>query len=111
VGNPAGCGCTFRIRAGPGGPKTPLVRVAYPNRPPFDRLDCGALAVRRAFLVPGQGAQTAGVLHALPEHEAVRATFRAAPTALRLNPADMDSGAVLNSTVAVQLGVLLAAVA
>jgi malonate decarboxylase epsilon subunit len=67
--------------------------------------------VRTAFLFPGQGAQTPGFLHSLPEHEAVRATFRDAQNALRLNPADMDSGAVLNSTVAVQLGVLIAGVA
>lgn len=67
--------------------------------------------MRLAFLFPGQGAQTPGFLHALPEHEAVRATFCDAQKALLLNPAEMDSGAVLNSTVAVQLGVLIAGVA
>lgn len=69
------------------------------------------MTLQTAFLFPGQGAQTPGFLHALPEHEAVRATFRDAQKALPLNPADMDSGAVLNSTVSVQLGVLIAGVA
>jgi malonate decarboxylase epsilon subunit len=69
------------------------------------------MTLRTAFLFPGQGAQTPGFLHALPEHEAVRATFHAAHEALLLNPADMDSAAVLQSTVAVQLGVLIAGVA
>lgn len=67
--------------------------------------------MQSAFLFPGQGAQTPGFLHALPEHEAVRATFQDAQKVLPLNPADMDSGAVLDSTVAVQLGVLIAGVA
>jgi malonate decarboxylase epsilon subunit len=67
--------------------------------------------LQTACLFPGQGAQTPGFLHALPEHEAVRATFRHAQKALLLNPADMDSGAALNSTVSVQLGVLIAGVA
>lgn len=69
------------------------------------------MALQSAFLFPGQGAQTPGFLHALPEHDAVRATFRDAQQAIPLNPADMDSGAVLDSTVAVQLGVLIAGVA
>jgi malonate decarboxylase epsilon subunit len=69
------------------------------------------MALQSAFLFPGQGAQTPGFLHALPEHDAVRATFDAAQEALPLNPAEMDSSAVLNSTVAVQLGVLIAGVA
>src|SRR3569833_4112817 len=69
------------------------------------------MAMQTAFLIPGQGAQTPGFLHALPEHEAVRATFRAAHEALPLNPVDMDSGAVLRSTAAVQLGILIAGVA
>jgi|KBSMisStandDraft_5_1062788.scaffolds.fasta_scaffold80304_2 malonate decarboxylase epsilon subunit len=69
------------------------------------------MTLQSAFLFPGQGAQTPGFLHALPEHEAVRATYRTAHEALELNPADMDSGAVLHSTVAVQLGVLIAGVA
>ena len=69
------------------------------------------MTLQSAFLFPGQGAQTPGFLHALPEHEAVRATYHAAHEVLALNPADMDSGAVLHSTVAVQLGVLIAGVA
>src|SRR3569833_1713051 len=69
------------------------------------------MAMQTAFLFPGQGAQTPGFLHALPEHESVLATFRAAHEALPFYPVDMDSGAVLRSTAAVQLGILIAGVA
>jgi malonate decarboxylase epsilon subunit len=47
----------------------------------------------------------------LPEHPAVEATFREAQNVLHLDPGGMDSATALNSTVAVQLGLLIAGVA
>jgi malonate decarboxylase epsilon subunit len=67
--------------------------------------------MRTAFLFPGQGAQAPNFLHALPEHEAVRVTFAEAAQVLDLDPAEMDSEDALRSTVAVQLGTLIAGVA
>ena len=68
------------------------------------------MTLRSVLLFPGQGAQTPNYLHALPEHEAVRATLRDAQTILQLDPSGLDSAAALNSTVSVQLGVLIAGV-
>jgi malonate decarboxylase epsilon subunit len=67
--------------------------------------------MRTSFLFPGQGAQSPGFLHALPEHEAVRDTFDEASRVLDQDPREMDSEAALKSTVAVQLGTLIAGVA
>lgn len=67
--------------------------------------------VRSVILFPGQGSQTPNYLHELPEHPAVQATFNEARGVLQLDPDGMDSAATLNSTVAVQLGVLIAGVA
>jgi malonate decarboxylase epsilon subunit len=67
--------------------------------------------MRTAFLFPGQGAQSPNFLHALPAHEAVRATLLEAKQVLGVNPSDLDSEAALRSTVAVQSGTLVAGVA
>jgi malonate decarboxylase epsilon subunit len=64
-----------------------------------------------ALLFPGQGAQTPGFLHRLPEHAAVRATLAEAARALGVGLEELDSAAALESTVAVQLGTVIAGVA
>jgi malonate decarboxylase epsilon subunit len=69
------------------------------------------MLLQSAILFPGQGSQTPGFLHGLPEHQAVHATFREVQDVLLVDPGGMDSAAALNSTVAVQLGVLIAGVA
>lgn len=69
------------------------------------------MTLRSAFLFPGQGAQTPGFLHALPDHDAVRVTLQDARDVLQFDPGALDSAAALNSTVSVQLGVLIAGVA
>lgn len=69
------------------------------------------MTLRCALLFPGQGSQTPNFLDALPEHEAVRGTLRDARDILQRDPKELDSPAALNSTVAVQLGVLIAGVA
>jgi malonate decarboxylase epsilon subunit len=69
------------------------------------------MALQSVILFPGQGAQTANFLHELPEHQLVQATFREAQDVLLLDPAGLDGSTALNSTVAVQLGVLIAGVA
>ncbi|WP_028535690.1 malonate decarboxylase subunit epsilon [Paludibacterium yongneupense] len=63
------------------------------------------------FTFPGQGAQQPGMLHALPDHAAVRATLDEAGAALKCDPLTLDSSAALQSTVAVQLALLVAGVA
>ena len=64
-----------------------------------------------AYLFPGQGAQTAGFLHRLPEHPAVKQTLDQAREALRLDVLMLDTAAALRSTRNVQLSVLVAGVA
>jgi malonate decarboxylase epsilon subunit len=64
-----------------------------------------------AYLFPGQGAQTAGFLQRLPRHPAVSATLEEAGAVLGLEIMSLDGAAALASTVAVQLGVLIAGVA
>jgi malonate decarboxylase epsilon subunit len=64
-----------------------------------------------AYLFPGQGAQTAGFLHRLPQHPAVSATLDEAATVLGMEVLSLDSAAALTSTVAVQLSLLIAGVA
>ncbi|MGO4332857.1 malonate decarboxylase subunit epsilon [Cupriavidus sp. 2TAF22] len=60
---------------------------------------------------PGQGAQRAGMLHALPDHPAVHATVAETSAALGEDVLALDSAAALASTVAVQLCLLTAGVA
>lgn len=64
-----------------------------------------------ALLFPGQGAQSAGFLHKLPQHDAVRTTLDEASAALGLDVLTLDSDDALRSTVAVQIGLTVAGVA
>jgi malonate decarboxylase epsilon subunit len=64
-----------------------------------------------AFLFPGQGAQTPGFLGRLPSHPAVTATLDEAGDVLERDARALDTEAALASTVAVQLGGLIAGVA
>ena len=64
-----------------------------------------------ALLFPGQGAQRPGFLRRLPEHPAVRATLAEAAGVLGRDVQALDEAAALRSTVAVQLGTLIAGVA
>jgi malonate decarboxylase epsilon subunit len=67
--------------------------------------------VSAAYLFPGQGAQTPGFLHRLPEHPAVTHTLDEAAEALRLDVLTLDTAGALLSTRNVQLSVLVAGVA
>ncbi|HEY2000566.1 malonate decarboxylase subunit epsilon [Paraburkholderia sp.] len=64
-----------------------------------------------AFQFPGQGAQSAGFLHRLPEHAAVRDTLAEASQVLGIDVLTLDTSAALRSTVAVQVGLVVAGVA
>ena len=63
------------------------------------------------FTFPGQGAQRAGLLHALPDDPLVARTLDEAGAALGLDALSLDGEAALASTVAVQLALLVAGVA
>ncbi len=67
--------------------------------------------MRVALLFPGQGAQTPGFLHRLPQHAAVEATLAEAAAVLGAELTELDSAPALESTGAVQLGTLIAGVA
>ena len=64
-----------------------------------------------ALLVPGQGSQTPGFLHELPEYSSVRETLAEASAVLGKDILELDSAEALQSTVAVQLSLLTAGVA
>lgn len=64
-----------------------------------------------ALLFPGQGAQSPGFLHKLPQHDAVQATLNEASAALGLDVLSLDDAEALRSTVAVQIGLTVAGVA
>ncbi len=64
-----------------------------------------------AFLFPGQGSQRAGMLHTLPDHPQVRATFEEASATLHRDPRELDEEKTLESTVATQLAIFIAGVA
>ncbi|MDA5194204.1 ACP S-malonyltransferase [Govanella unica] len=64
-----------------------------------------------AFLCPGQGAQTPGFLHDLPDHPAVAETVREASHYLGFDVLDLDGAEALRSTVAVQIATVVASVA
>ncbi len=64
-----------------------------------------------ALLFPGQGAQTPGFLHRLPEHAAVQATLSEGAGVLGVSLEELDSAAALESTGAVQLATVIAGVA
>jgi malonate decarboxylase epsilon subunit len=63
------------------------------------------------FTFPGQGAQRAGMLHALPPMEAARHTLEQASDTLGRDVLKLDSEAALASSVAVQIALLVAGVA
>ncbi|MDE1147507.1 MAG: malonate decarboxylase subunit epsilon [Azospirillaceae bacterium] len=63
------------------------------------------------FLCPGQGAQTPGFMHELPDTPEVAATLAEASRALGHDVLDLDTAEHLESTVAVQLTALVAGVA
>ncbi|MGI2035477.1 malonate decarboxylase subunit epsilon [Rhizobium panacihumi] len=63
------------------------------------------------FFFPGQGVQTAGFLHALPDVDGVSETLQEAAEALKADPLSLDSEESLKSTVNVQLGLLIAGTA
>ena len=62
------------------------------------------------FLFPGQGAQRPGMLHCLPDHPMVAATFEEASRILGRNVLELDEEKVLQSTVATQLAIYIAGV-
>lgn len=64
-----------------------------------------------ALIFPGQGAQSAGFLHRLPAHDAVRATLDEASTTLGFDVTTLDTDDALRSTVAVQVALTVAGVA
>ncbi|WP_233855556.1 malonate decarboxylase subunit epsilon [Paraburkholderia sp. HD33-4] len=64
-----------------------------------------------ALLFPGQGAQSEGFLHRLPQHRAVLDTLAEAADTLDIDVLTLDSPDALDSTVAVQLGLTIAGVA
>ena len=63
------------------------------------------------FTFPGQGAQRAGMLHALPQDTAVRDAFSEASDTLNVDVLTLDTETALRSTVAAQLCLLVAGVA
>jgi malonate decarboxylase epsilon subunit len=64
-----------------------------------------------ALLFPGQGSQTPGMLHHLPDHPAVHQTLQEISTELGYDALTLDSAEALHSTVPVQLALLTAGVA
>jgi malonate decarboxylase epsilon subunit len=64
-----------------------------------------------AFLFPGQGSQVPGMLHALPEHGSVRGAIEEACEFLGRDVFELDTAAALQSTVSVQLALLISGVA
>ncbi|CAJ0680690.1 malonate decarboxylase subunit epsilon [Ralstonia mannitolilytica] len=63
------------------------------------------------FMFPGQGSQRVGMLHALPDDPAVAQTLAEAGDVLGIDPRTLDTAQALQSTVAVQLSLLIAGVA
>jgi malonate decarboxylase epsilon subunit len=67
-----------------------------------------------AFLFPGQGSQFAGFMHSLggaSPHARIGETIEEASDVLHINVLDLDHADALSSTVAVQIGLLVAGVA
>jgi malonate decarboxylase epsilon subunit len=63
-----------------------------------------------AFIFPGQGSQEEGMLHALPDHPDVAGTLKEASAILGRDVLDLDSHEALESTLHVQLALLIAGV-
>ena len=64
-----------------------------------------------AFVFPGQGAQSEGLLHHLPQHAEVSRTIEQASGILGVDIAGLDNAEALLSTAAVQLALVIAGVA
>ncbi|BCF99246.1 malonyl CoA-acyl carrier protein transacylase [Paraburkholderia sp. PGU19] len=64
-----------------------------------------------ALIFPGQGAQTEGFLHRLGTHSAIQTTLDEASDMLNVDVLMLDTQTALESTVAVQTGLLIAGVA
>jgi malonate decarboxylase epsilon subunit len=64
-----------------------------------------------AFLFPGQGAQVPGMLHRMPDHSEITATFEEASQVLGQDILGLDTEQALCSTVTVQLALLISAIA
>jgi malonate decarboxylase epsilon subunit len=64
-----------------------------------------------AFLYPGQGAQVPGMLHRMPDHSQITATFEEAGRILGQDILELDTEQGLSSTVSVQLALLISGVA
>ncbi len=63
------------------------------------------------FTFPGQGAQLPGMLHRLPAHPEVTRSLKEAKAVLGIDPLTLDSARAQQSTIAVQLCLLIAGVA
>lgn len=63
------------------------------------------------FTFPGQGAQVPGMLHSLPLHREATRSLDKATSVLGLDPLTLDSAHAQQSTIAVQLCLLIAGVA
>ena len=64
-----------------------------------------------AFLFPGQGSQSAGMLHQLVDHPVVERTLAEVSSVLRCDVRGLDSEEALESSVSVQLALLASGVA
>ena len=64
-----------------------------------------------AFLFPGQGAQSEGLIHHLPQHAEATRTMEEASDVLGVAVAGLDNAEALHSTAAVQPALLIAGVA
>ena len=64
-----------------------------------------------AFLFPGQGSQFPGMLHTLPDHPGVRHTLEEASAFLGQDVLEMDTTEALQSTVSIQVALIIAGVA
>jgi malonate decarboxylase epsilon subunit len=64
-----------------------------------------------AFLFPGQGSQVPGMLHALPDHPAVKRTLDEMSEYLHTDVRELDSEEALQSSISVQLALLTSGVA
>ena len=64
-----------------------------------------------ALLFPGQGAQAPGLLHSLPQFEAVHATLQEASEHLGFDVLQIDTNSTLAEPVASQLSLLIAGIA
>ncbi|WP_394523334.1 malonate decarboxylase subunit epsilon [Lacrimispora sp. JR3] len=64
-----------------------------------------------AFIFPGQGSQKINMLHELPKHEEVERTIEEARTVLGRDILQLDTREALQSTVSVQLALLISEVA